>query len=66
MDSGRIGKFEEGTTVDTHYPEVDKLSFEFAPKKQEPEMVEPDDQNRNPDEKDDLTAGSGAESRHGH
>ena len=48
-------EFEEGTTVDTHYPEVDKLSFEFAPKKQEPEMVEPDDQNRNPDEKDDLT-----------
>ena len=48
-------EFEESTTVDTHYPEVDKLSFELAPKKQEPEMVEPDDQNRNPDEKDDLT-----------
>lgn len=48
-------EFEEGTTVDTHYPEVDKLSFELAPKKQEPEMVEPDDQNRNPEEKDDLT-----------
>lgn len=48
-------EFEEGNTVDTHYPEVDKLSFELAPKKQEPEMVEPDDQNRNPDAKDDLT-----------
>ena len=48
-------EFEEGTTVDTHYPEVDKLSFELAPKKQEPEMVEPDDQNRNPEEDDDLT-----------